>query len=518
MSDPIFKATSFWDLLNTRVSASPDHPLLIDDKGRTLTCAEFKDEAERVAAGFFALGIREGTPVTWQLPTRFETVIASFALSRLGAVQNPIIHIYRHREVGFCLRQTGARFVLHPGVWAGFDYGAMMDEIATDLATSPVLLNAYADLPTGDPANLPPEPVHLPGDEPVRWLYYTSGTTSDPKGVKHTDRSLISAGTGLGRALKVGPHDVGTVAFPYAHIGGPDYIVMMLVFGHPAVFVEHFAPAAAVNAFAAHNVTLTGGSTAFYQMFLAEDSKVDGPAMPALRFMAGGGAPKPPELYYTVKQQMGVPIVHGYGMTECPMICSGSPTDTDRQLAETEGSPVKDCRVDVVRADGTNADAGEEGEVRVTGPMLFKGYTAPALEDDAFDSAGRFRTGDLGIRHADGHVTLTGRLKDIIIRKGENISAKEIEDVLYTLSKVANAAVIGLPDTDRGERVCAVVETAEGHPDLTFEEMVEACTAAGLMKQKTPEQLEIHDGPLPRNATMKILKYELRDRYTKAQS
>ena len=372
------------------------------------------------------------------------------------------------------------------------------------------MLEGYTELPKGDPATLPPAPTD--GDQ-VRWLYYTSGTTSDPKGVKHTDKTLIAAGTGLAIALEATADDVGTIAFPYAHIGGPDYIVMMLVNGFPAVLIERFTPAGAVAAYAEHGATIIGGSTAFYQMFLAEDQKVDGPAMPRLRAMAGGGAPKPPEIYFEVKEQMGVPIAHGYGMTECPMICQGTPSDTDDQLAHTEGAPIQGCQVDIVKADGTPAVPGEEGEVRVSGPMLFKGYTDPSLEAEAFDEQGRFRTGDLGVQRDDGHVTLTGRVKDIIIRKGENISAKEIEDVLYTLPQVENAAVIGLPDKERGEMVCAVVETASGQSDLTFDEMVEACEAAGLMRQKTPERLEIHDGPLPRNATMKILKYELRDKY-----
>jgi len=159
------------------------------------------------------------------------------------------------------------------------------------------------------------------------------------------------------------------------------------------------------------------------------------------------------------------------------------------------------------------APAGVQGEVRVQGPMLFAGYTDPSLEARAFDARGRFRTGDLGVLRPDGHLILTGRVKDIIIRKGENISAKEIEDVLYAHDKVAAAAVIGLSDAARGEKVCAVVETAPGSEDLTFDEMVEACVAAGLARQKVPEQLEIHPEPLPRNATLKILKHKLREVY-----
>jgi cyclohexanecarboxylate-CoA ligase len=511
MTEKILDATTFWELLERRVALSPDLPLLIDDNGRSMTCTEVRDEVEQVAAGLQALGIGAGTPVTWVLPTRIETIVLSFALSRLSAIQNPIIHIYRHREVGFCIQQTGAEFVFTPGEWGGFDYGAMATEVSASLPKPPTVLNGFSDLPKGDPSTLPPSSTD--GDA-VRWLYYTSGTTSDPKGVKHSDHTLISAGTGLAISLEADASDVGTIAFPYAHIGGPDYIVMMLVNGFPAVLVEKFTPAGAVAAYAANGATIAGGSTAFYQMFLAEDQKVDGPVMPRLRAMAGGGAPMPPEIFFEVKEKMGIPIAHGYGMTECPMICQGSPSDTDDQLAHTEGAPIRGCQVDIFKADGSAAGPGEVGEVRVSGPMLFKGYTDASLEAEAFDEHGRFKTGDLGVKRDDGHVSLTGRVKDIIIRKGENISAQEVEDVLYTLPQVGNAAVIGLPDKDRGEMVCAVIETAEGQPDLTFDEMVAACEAVGLMRQKTPERLEIHAGPLPRNATMKILKYELRETYT----
>ncbi len=374
---------------------------------------------------------------------------------------------------------------------------------------------AHDELPEGDPDTLPAPPPRPPAGEdgPIRWVYFTSGTTSDPKGVKHTDGTLIAGGVGLAMALDMSSDDVGSIAFPYAHIGGPDYIVTMLASGFPAVLIEKFTPSGAVAAFARNGVTMAGGSTAFYQMLLAEEEKVDGLAMPALRLLSGGGAPKPPEVCHEVKEKMGIPVAHGYGMTECPMISQGSPHDTDDQLANTEGHPVEGCEVTVVTSDDTPAAAGQEGEARVRGPMLFKGYTDESLDAAAFDDQARFRTGDLAVLHDDGHLTLTGRVKDIIIRKGENISAKEVEDVLYGHRKVAAAAVIGLPDDERGERVCAVVQTAPDSEPLSSQEMIDACNHAGLMRQKTPEQLEVYDGPLPRNATMKILKHELRDEY-----
>ncbi len=513
MTDPIFDARTFWELLDRRATATPDQTMLVDADDRRITFLEFRDRAERTAAGLAALGIGEGSPVTWVLPTRIETVIVSFALSRLGAVQNPIIQIYRDREVGFCIRQTGATHVIVPGVWNDFDYRAMVERVTADLPNPPSIVTVYDTLPDGDPSTLPPPPPPAPSaaEAPVRWIYYTSGTTSDPKGVQHTDETLIAGGVGLAKAIGLTRSDVGSVAFPYAHIGGPDFIVLVLAIGFSAVLLERFVPAEAIPIYTRHGVTMAGGSTAFYLMFLTEQRKQPGtPIIPTLRVLSGGGAPKPPEVYYDVKAEMGIPIAHGYGMTECPMIAQGSPDDTDDQLATTEGAPVAGCQITIVRDDGTPAGPGQEGEVRVSGPMLFRGYTDPALDADAFDSEGRFRTGDLGVVHADGHITLTGRVKDIIIRKGENISAKEIEDVLYAHPKIHAAAAVGLPDRERGERVCAVVETTPGESPITFDELVAHCRAAGLMTQKIPEQLEVVD-LLPRNATLKILKYQLRD-------
>ncbi len=513
MSEPIYDARTFWELLERRVAMTPDRTMLIDAADRTVTFAEFKAWTERVAAGLQAMGIGSGSHVTWQLPTRIETIVASFALARLDAVQNPIIQIYRDREVGFAIKQTGADLVLVPGTWKGFDYVDMVERVTTDLDRKPQILLAYDSLPEGDPSTLPPPPVAPanPDDDPIRWIYYTSGTTSDPKGAQHTDRTLIAGGYGMAKALVMGESDVGSIAFPFAHIGGPNYIVAILAQGFPAILLESFVPAEAIEVFRRHGATMAGGSTAFYITFLNEQRKQpDTPLIPSLRVLSGGGAPKPAEVYFEVKREMAIPVAHGYGMTECPMIAQGSPTDTDDELAYSEGAPVWQCIINIVKEDGSLAAPNEEGEVRLAGPMLFKGYVDSKLNAEAFDDQGRFRTGDLAFLRPDGHITLSGRLKDVIIRKGENISAKEVENILYQHPKVGDCAVVGLPDRERGERVCACVETAPGQEPITFDEMVAWCKDAGLMMQKVPEQLEIY-APLPRNATLKILKFQLRD-------
>ena len=514
-------ADTIWELVEARAQATPDAVMLIDEADTKLTCVQLRDAALSTAAGLAAMGIGENTPVTWQLPTTIDAVVTSLALARLGALQNPILHIYRERELGVAIRRTRPELVIVPGEWMGTDFEAMTAGVLDSLegddvddAARPCVLSLADGRPTGDAATLAP---FAPPDDPataVRWIYYTSGTTSEPKGVRHTDATLLAGGRGLAAAVDLGADDVGSMAFPYAHIAGPDYLIMCLHSGFPFVLIGAFNPPAAVETYNRYGVTMIGGSTAFYQMFLAEQAKTPGTKfIPTLKLISGGGAPKPPELAARIRDEIGVPVCHGYGMTEVPMIAQGSPRDTEEQLANTEGAPVPGCEVRIVTEDGSVASTGQEGEVRLKGPMVCLGYTDAEATAAAFDDEGWFRTGDLGILRDDGHLALTGRLKDVIIRKGENISAKEVEDLLFTHPKVADVAVIGLPDEDRGERVAAVVERAEGVDDLTFAEMSAHLNAAGLMTRKIPEQLEVVEA-LPRNETLrKVLKFKLRETY-----
>ncbi len=316
----------------------------------------------------------------------------------------------------------------------------------------PTVVVAYDSLPEGDPATLPAPPP--PGGEQVRWIYYTSGTTSDPKGVRHTDTTLVTGGRGLAMAVELSEQDVGSIAFPFAHIAGPDYLVTVLATGFSTVLLESFVPDVAVEVFSRYGVTMAGGSTAFYMAYLNEQRKQPGKKIiPTLRLLTGGGAPMPPEIFHEVAREIGVVVAHGYGMTEIPMICMGSPSDTEDQLAHTVGKPVFGAEVRIVTLEETEAATGVDGEVRVRGAMVCKGYTDPVLSAESFDDLGYFRTGDVGHLRPDGHVVLTGRLKDIIIRKGENISAKEIEDLLYTHPKVGDVAVVG-PARPRARRTC----------------------------------------------------------------
>jgi acyl-CoA synthetase (AMP-forming)/AMP-acid ligase II len=514
----MIEARSLWELLEKRVEATPDGVMAIDDTGRLLTFADYRAAAERSAAGLARLGIGSGDVVSWQLPTWLESIVLVSALSRLGAVQNPMLPIYRQREVGFITKQAGSRLLVVPGTWRNFDYEEMAREIASGQPGLEILV-ANRALPQGDPQQLPPtpEPPDDPADLPVRWYYYTSGTTADPKGAQHTDATIRAAAVGMCERLEVTESDRIGCVFPFTHIAGAVYIFSALAFGCTMIVVEGFDAEATPPVLARNEVTLAGAGTPFHMAYLAyqRNHPESAPLFPKARAYIGGGAPKPPQLHYDVKSELGgVGVVSGYGMTEAPIVTMASVRDSDEVLANTEGAAVTGVDLITVKADGSRSAAGEEGEIRLKAPMVMRGYIDSTLDADSFDQNGYFRTGDLGVVDERGNVRITGRVKDIIIRNMENISAKELEDILFTHPKVADVAVIGLPDDRTGERACAVVVAANVGDPPSLDELCTYLLERGLMKQKLPEQLELIDA-LPRNPTGKIVKFELRDRYAK---
>jgi acyl-CoA synthetase (AMP-forming)/AMP-acid ligase II len=305
--------------------------------------------------------------------------------------------------------------------------------------------------------------------------------------------------------------------FPFTHVGGIATLFGLLMTGAGAIVVEAFDPEPSTEVLRRHGVTIAGAGTAFWLAFLQVQRTQPGvPIFPRLRAMAGGGSPKPPTLHAEIKTEVGgVGVASGYGLTECPSLALGTVRDPDPKLAVTDGRAAPGVEIRIVTEDGRVLAPGHVGEVRVRGPQLFKGYVYESLDADAFDGDGFLRTGDLGRLDADGYLIISGRLKDIIIRKGENISAKEVEGVLYAHPKIADVAVVGLPDPERGELACAVVVLAPGVTDLTLDEIAAWCQESGLMMQKIPERLELVDH-LPKNPAGKVLKDELRNRYAPA--
>ncbi len=515
----MLEARNIWDLIVRRAERSPDRELAVDETGRRITFGAYRDRAERVAAGLESHhGVSQGDVVSWIQPTWIEAMVLFGALRRLGAVQNPIIPIYREREVGFIVRQAEPTLAVVPSEWRGFDYAAMAAAVTDGTKTRVLVADRTGDrpLPQGDPGGLPAAPDDdVDGDDvPVRFIYYTSGTTAEPKGAHHGDRALRAASLGMAQRLHLAEDDRFALVFPFTHVAGGLYMYAAMAHGFTLLLDEAFDPGSTPDFLRRERVTQGGAGTFFHQVYLhAQRALPEGEKLfPHVRTFPGGGAPKPPSLHHDLKAAFGVGVVSGYGLTEAPVLTMNDAGDDDGVLATTEGRAVEGTRLRIVRADGSEADAGDEGEVRARGHQVTVGYLDPALDAAAFDDDGWFRTGDLGRLDGAGNLTITGRLKDVIIRKGENIPAKDVEDLLFTHPKVADVAVIGLRDAERGERACAVVVPAAGHDPLAFEEMTAHLLAAGLITRRLPEQLEIVDA-LPRNPSGKILKFELQARF-----
>ena len=496
--------------MERRVDATPDALMAVDEDMRTLTFAEFWSESERAAAGFADLGVGTSDIVSWQLPTWIESLVLVAALSRLGVVQNPILPILGEREVGFICDQAVSDLLVVPSHWRNVDTEAMATRLAGDQDGRLRVLVADKALPQGDPIRVPAAPDPDVEQAPVRWLFATSGTTSDPKVVQHTDATIAAAARGMGKRLALIEADRAALVFPFTHIGGITWLFSTLMFGNALILAESFDPAETPEVLGREGVTLAGSGTVFHQAYVAHQRRSLHPTFPNVRAFPGGGAPKPPSLVAEVRELFDVPVLAGYGLTEAPILTMADVSDPDEWLAVSEGRPVPGVELRFVALDGTALFPGEEGEIRVRAPQLMRGYLDPSLDADAFDEDGYFRTGDLGRFDTKGNLIITGRLKDVIIRKGENISAKELEDLLFQHPKVGDVAVVGLPDPSSGERACAVVQTAAGAEPLGFDEMVAFLKDAGLMVQKLPEQLEILD-TIPRNASGKVLKHVLRE-------
>jgi acyl-CoA synthetase (AMP-forming)/AMP-acid ligase II len=504
-------APTLWRLVEARAAATPEALFAIDERDQRLSFEGLREAAERVAAGLHARGIREGDGVGWLLPTGLPAFVLMVALARLGAIQNPLVPIYRRREIEFCLDQTDARWLLVPGTFRGFDFAALASELER-ARPGLTTIDIAGALPTADPAGLSPA---SDTPEALRWIFYTSGTTSDPKGAQHSDASVLLSSRGLAEALDLGPTARTGVVFPVTHLGGANALASTLFAGSTQLVVEAFDPATTIPFLADHGVTHAGAGPVFYQAYLeAQRAAGPTPLFPELIALYGGGAPTPPPLHEAVRRELGgLGILSTYGMTECPVITMARFDDPPEKRATTEGRPTHPAtRIRILDPSGHALLLGQEGEIHIHAPQLLQGFVDPRLDAEAFDTEGFFATGDRGRLDAEGYLTITGRTKDVIIRKGENISAAEVEGLLMAHARVAEVAVIGLPDETSGERACAVVRVEPGAAPLGFDEMVEHLEALGLMRQKIPEQLE-HLDEMPRNPSGKIPKAPLVARF-----
>ena len=485
---------TLWQLVCTAAEKMPDKIILADDHGRTLTTVAYRDAAERVAA---ALEVDRREVVSWQLPTTLEAAVLMAALARLDVLQNPIIPVLRDREVRVIAGQLNTSLFIVPETWHGFAHGDMARDLGCRVLALDLDRTQGLDLrlPMGDPSMLPPPP-----SADTSWVYYSSGTTADPKGAKHTDSTLIVAAHGMIERAEFSKDDIYPIAWPFAHIGGSTMLACALWQGMKLVLFDEFDPVATPERMAKHHPTILGSAQPFFRAYLdAQYRHSDVPLFPDLWTFTAGGAPTPPEIVREMIEVFGVRgVPQSYGLTEFPIATTTSPQDPTDVLVSSIGKPSPDVELTVV-----------DGEIRLKGPQCFLGYIEGSLDTAAFDDDGWFRTGDLG-EVRNGYIYITGRVKDIIIRNAENISAIEVEDVLLRHPNIVDVAVVGLPDSRTGERLCAVI-VPSGNATLDVAAIAAHCQSNGLAKMKWPEQVEIVPA-LERNAMGKLLKVRIRER------
>ncbi len=515
--------TTFAAVLREVAATHPDKVAVVDDRIR-LSYRQLDQDVTRVATALRHRGIRQGDVVSSILPNRAEAVILFYAVNRLGAILNPIVPIYGAREIRFILRQTESAAVVAPDRVGSVDFPALLERVRPDVPSLrevfvvgesvPRRCTAWADLraeagTTEAAHDLTPRP----GDaDQVMAILYTSGTTADPKGALHSSNTLLCECRSTIRYHALTSDEVFIMPSPVSHISGLLYGVMLpVVLGATSVLMQHWDPERFLALVESERGTYSAGATPFLQ------GVVDCPHLRrydvgSLRLFPCGGADVPPDLIRRAIRLLGVRSGRGYGSTEFPSITSSAGPDIpDQKRAETDGAPILDNEIELRHLDGGIVPTGEEGEIWARGPELFLGYRDLALNAESFDERGFFRTGDPGVLDSDGYLTITGRVKDIIIRSGEKFSAKEIEDLLFEHPKVRSVAIVPMPDAVVGERACAFVLPAQGTEPPTLAELVAFLEAREISRRKLPERLELVE-EMPLTASGKILKQVLRER------
>ncbi len=504
------------DYLDRHIRETPERIAVVDGNsmtgGRTvLSYAELGRRVDRLAAGLAALGVRRGDVVSYQLPNWWQFTALHLAAMRIGAVSNPLMPIFRERELLFMLALAEAKVFVVPRQFRGVDYAGMAEGRQPRL---PALERVLVIGGEGEGAfeRLLEEPGDASGPPPaaddVIEILFTSGTTGEPKGVMHTSNTLLSALTPYAERLALGGSDVVLMASPMAHQTGFMYGLMLpIVLGAKAVLQDVWSPSRAAGLIASERVTFTMAATPFLADLTAEaERRPDDFA--SLRIFLSAGAPIPRILVRRAAENLGAAIISAWGMTENGAVTTTRPEDPPEKVFETDGCALPGMEIRTVDEHRRVLPSGAEGRLEVRACSNFVGYLKRP-EWYAVDAEGWFDTGDLARIDAEGYVRLTGRTKDIIIRGGENISVVEVESLIYQHPAIIEAAVVAMPDVRLGERACAFVVTRENRP-LTLAELGDFLLSLKIAKQYLPERLEILPS-LPKTPSGKIQKFRLRE-------
>ena len=506
------------DYFDRWVADRPDATAIIAfrDADATTTRLTWRELARAVAAiarGLAARGVAKGDVVSFQLPNWWEFVAVHLACVRIGAVSNPLMPIFRHRELSFMVAHAESKVFIAPTQFRGFDHGALALTLKRELPSlEHVFLvggegeHSFADSLLAGTQGGTIEPGTKLGPNDVVQLLYTSGTTGEPKGVMHTSNTLIGTTLTFAERMQLGSHDVVFMPSPLAHQIGFEYgLLVSVLLGAPLVLMDIWSPARAVEMLEEHRATYMFAATPFLAD-LASFPTIETRALDPFRLFVTSGAPIPPVLVRAAQERLGAHIVAGWGMTECGILTTTNLSG--HKVHESDGYPLPNEEVRIVDGQGNEVLREQEGTLKIRGPALFVGYLKrPKLYD--VDADGWFDTGDIARMDLQGYIRICGRKKDIIIRGGENIPVVQIESTLYKMPQVAEVAIVAMSDPRLGERACAFVVARAG-TRITMKDMRAFLADDGIAKQFWPERLEILE-QMPRTPTGKIQKFVLRE-------
>ncbi|TKT78385.1 AMP-binding protein [Aquamicrobium sp. LC103] len=491
-----------------RVLEDPDR-IVVADVERVLTRAEMVDTARRLGGALLSRGVAPGSVVAFQLPNWWEACVINLAAALFGFRLVPLLTIYRAAELGTIFRACGVDALFIPESHRGFDFPPLVASLPErpphvfTVRGSASAGDTFEDLLLHEPAE-----ARLSASDDVKMILFTSGSTGRPKGVMHSHATIDALIRRTGEFWRIGERDRLFIPSPIGHIGGSIYAFEFpWITGCVAHLVDGWDPDEAVELIDRHGATFMAGATPFLAGLVAAAERADS-RLPSLRRFICGGASVPPELVHRALARFPFTTVsRAYGSTEVPLVCPGV---RDRGEAEERADTDGECTAElkILSDDDRPVAGGASGEIVVRAPQMLLGYLDPADDEDGFTEDGFFRMGDLGRLIDARFLQITGRKKDIIIRKGENISPLEIENALARHPGVRQSAVIGMPDVDRGEIVVAfVLPTDGGH--FGFSDMTAHLERLGLARQKFPERLHVVPA-MPTTAVGKVDKKQLK--------
>ncbi|MGH6681270.1 MAG: cyclohexanecarboxylate-CoA ligase [Bradyrhizobium sp.] len=512
------------DDLDACLAQCPDKLALtairFDTGVRSFTYRQMATLADRIAVGLSRLGVGRNDVVAMQLPNWWQFTLLYLACSRIGAVLNPLMPIFRERELAFMLRHGEAKVLIVPKTFRDFDHEAMAQRLQPALPSlQRIVVVDGGGADDFDALLTRPEwekeadaqavlTRSRPGPDDITQLIYTSGTTGEPKGVMHSANTLMANIIPYAERLGLTQDDVVLMASPMAHQTGFMYGLMMpVMLRASAVIQDIWDPARAADLVRQYGATFTMASTPFLTDLTRVVSET-GRGVPSLRTFLCAGAPIPPPLVERARKALGAKIVSAWGMTENGAVTLIRLDDHDLRAFTTDGCALPGVEVKVVDGEGRTLQPGEVGKLLVRACSNFGGYLKRP-QWNGTDAEGWFDTGDLARMDADGYIRITGRSKDVIIRGGENIPVVEIEALLYRHPAVAQVAIVAYPDERLGERACAIVVPKAGQA-LDFSEMTDFLKSQKVAVQYIPERLVLRDA-MPATPSGKIQKFRLRE-------